>query len=165
MFLCLYRVDVRLKIVISRACSLNAVDDVLLLLLPVWVSQSEKSESREWTSSVQLHWHLTMDSDRQSENNGIRLATRRDLFRLLAFLDEKLPHLCDVSLFHLNGWEFFKLTCCFQIYDHVLTHLLTTNPNYRVHFLCDPTGEYVAIVGTKRDWRRLLGNNETQVFE
>jgi len=84
-----------------------------------------------------------MDSDRQSENNGIRLATRRDLFRLLAFLDEKLPHLCD-------------------IYDHVLTHLLTTNPNYRVHFLCDPTGEYVAIVGTKRDWRRLLGNNETQ---
>lgn len=60
---------------------------------------------------------------------------------MVAFLDGKLPDCCD-------------------IYDHAMTCLLGNNPNYRIYYSTDSSGQNTAIVGTKKDWRRLTSNGE-----
>ena len=51
----------------------------------------------------------------------------------------------------------------FQIYDHAMTCLLGNNPNYRIYYSTDSSGQNTAIVGTKKDWRRLTSNGELKV--
>lgn len=84
-----------------------------------------------------------MESHVCESSEEVQLATREQLFNLLAFLDGKLPD------------------CC-AIYNHVLISLWTSNPIYKIHFLRDSNGGYRAIVGLKRDGC-LNHQNEIQI--
>lgn len=83
-----------------------------------------------------MELHVSESSDQ------VQLATRQQLFSLLAFLDKKLPDYCEV-------------------YGHVLTSLCSTDPIYKVFFLRDSNDGYRAVIGLQRDGRR-NSRNEMQ---
>lgn len=83
-----------------------------------------------------------MELQISESNDQVQLATRQHLFSIVAFLEGKLPEDCAV-------------------YNHVLLHLWTSNPVYKVYFQRNSNGEYRAVVALKKD-TRLNDQNEIQ---
>ena len=109
------------------------------------------------------------------ENNRIQLATRKYLFRLVSFLDRKLPEACAVYnlayySFHFVSTLSLRMLCviAIQIQSFVSAAILTANPLYRVYFRrnfettsstsAKEEEDYSVIVGVSKE--NFIGNNE-----
>ncbi len=78
---------------------------------------------------------MEQQSHAANDDGFFTLATRKCLFRLLSFLDSRLPEYSAVISFstQLLCLELNKF-CLFQIHSFVCAALLTANPSYHVYF-------------------------------